>query len=272
MQDVWNKYWSNQSVDCAEKISFFDPYYQLLKRLVGSSKCIGFSILEVGCGSGIRTLAWVQEQQRRDVTATFVDCSSAALALARSCAKANSVDDCVFIMADGLNLPFRVGTFDEVWNEGVNEHLVGSKRQKIFQEMSRVCKVGGHVTVIVPNALNFPYRLWKSFLTHVGRWEFGYENPFTIFELNDCMKNAALSPQKQGGVMTLRSMLKLLPRKKSCKESTSVILRGQTRGSPLKRVLFHVENRIDLLWGHLFGSDIGIKAAKSEAFPSLTNQ
>jgi ubiquinone/menaquinone biosynthesis C-methylase UbiE len=105
----------------------------------------------------------MREFQEYPLNATLVDFSPTALDFARKNAEKNGVR-ASFTLADVLRLPFPDESFDIVWNEGVNEHFDREKRQLVFSEMARVCKVGGQVIVIVPNTLNLPYRLWKKVL------------------------------------------------------------------------------------------------------------
>jgi len=258
MQDLWNKYWSAKATLSVEKVKRCDPYYALLRRLIELSKVEELNVLEVGCGSGIRTLALAVNCQRSPIAATFIDCSITALAFAQKNASENRVVG-NYILADGFNLPFPDETFDVVWNEGVNEHFYGFKRQRIFEEMSRVCKDGGQVIVIVPNALNLPYRIWKQLLMWRGHWEYGYEKPFSIFELRNKVKSARLSLDKEGGVMILSSFFKLIPVKKSRRDS----FLESTMPDKMLRLIFHnVENGLERLLGGVLGENIGIRAVK----------
>jgi len=163
----WDRFWKKEKEGDVKDVILNDRYYRLLKRLVGICKD-RLNILEVGCGSGIRTLALVKDLERQCLNAVLVDLSPAALSIAKRNACKNQVK-ADFVLADGLRLPFQK-KFDIVWNEGVNEHFEGERRQKIFEEMSLVCKGGGIVIVIVPNALNLPYRIAKKLLETSGRW------------------------------------------------------------------------------------------------------
>jgi len=258
MQDVWEKYWSAIATLSVENVVMRDPYYDLLRRLIDLSKVEKWNVLEVGCGSGIRTLALATECHRSSLAATLIDCCPAALAFARKNASETRVA-CNYVLADGFNLPFPDGAFDVVWNEGVNEHFYGFKRQQIFKEMSRVCKVGGQVIVMVPNALNLPYRIWKQLLMWRGRWEYGYEKPFSIFELRTRVKTARLSPDIEGGVMVLRSFHKLIPRKKSQGASN---LEPTIQDKLFKWFLHKIENRLERSLGSVIAENIGIRATK----------
>lgn len=173
-----------------------------------------------------------------------------------------------FIQADAFNLPFPDETFDIVWNGGVNEHFEGEKRQKIFDEMARVC-ITGEMIVIVPNALNLPYRITKKILEMRNRWVYGFEKPFTIFELKRRVRDAGITPTKASGAQVITSLLTFLqlihnegsPEKK---EDVKVVESNKSR-SKIKRllkILRKIDEPLERVVGALFGKDIGVKGVK----------
>jgi len=208
---VWDEFWEAQGKSAVDEIIESDGYYRLLKRLI----VLPFSgeqtvrVLEVGCGSGIRTLALLKEFQGHPLEATLIDKSSSALSLAERNAVENKIK-ANLLSADGLNLPFSGETFDIVWSGGVNEHFEGAERMALFIEMARVVKRGGQLIIIVPNALNLPYRVAKKALELRGRWLYGFEKPFTIFELRNKMRRAGVVPRKAGGMWVVNSLFILL--------------------------------------------------------------
>lgn len=144
VENIWDTYWKKQREINLEDIIKNDPYYRLLKRLIKLSQNKKLRILEVGCGSGARTLALLKDKdfEKYHMDAVLIDLSMTAISFAKMTANNNKlIAD--FIRADAFSLPFKDETFDIVWNEGVNEHFEGEKRQKIFDEMARVCKTGG---------------------------------------------------------------------------------------------------------------------------------
>lgn len=264
MKEIWDRYWSEVAPLDITNVIENDSYYRLLKKLVILPQNKNLSILEVGSGSGTRTLALVKEFQNYTINATFVDFSSIALGYARENAKKNGVD-ASYILADALDLPFPDGVFDIVWNEGVNEHFDGDNRQLIFKEMARVCRSKGQVIVIVPNSLNIPYRLRKRIAEIRKTWEYGFEKPYTIFELKEKMRNSGLAIVKGGGMGILGSLLSL---------NEIIVYKGKNRKNVIyDRTNSHRTNfsKIfrtteiileDMLW--FVGSNIGIKGLKCE--------
>lgn len=263
IQKIWDKYWSGREALNTESVATSDPYYRLLRRLIDLSKGEKLNIMEAGCGSGVRTLALVREFQEHPLNAMFIDYSPTALAFARKNALKNRTI-ASFVLADVLNLPFPNETLDVVWNEGVNEHFNGPKRSLIFREMTRVCKKGGQVIVIVPNALNLPYRLRKRLLELQGRWEYGFEKAFSIFELRNKMKSAGVISNKAGGVTILSSFFPLLELiSKKALLSRPPNAKQIARLGILRRTFWKIEGTLERLLGAVVGENIGIRAIKN---------
>lgn len=264
MKETWDRYWSEVAPVDITNVIEGDLNYRLLKRLIDMPQNKNLRILEVGSGSGIRTLALVKEFQNYIIDIAFVDFSSIALGYARENAKKNEVN-ASYILADALKLPFSDDVFDIVWNGGVNEHFDGENRQLIFNEMVRVCRSRGQVIVIVPNALNFPYRLRKKIAEIRKTWEYGFEKPYTIFELKEKMRNSGLTIVKGGGMGVLGSFLSLreliISKKKNRK---NVINDRKILHRTNSSQIFLKAERIleDVLWFE--GRNIGIKGLKCE--------
>ena len=260
--EVWDNVWTKREVLDIEEVIAYDSCYHLLKRLVKLLPSKGLDILEVGCGSGIYTLSLLREFPNYPTnTATLVDYSPVALAFARKNAEQNGVP-ANFVLADAFKLPFPDSTFNIVWNGGVNEHFRCEARQLIFDEMACVCKPGGHVIVIVPNSLNLPYRLWKGVLERQGKWEYGLEVPYSIFELQSKLRNAGLVPVKASGRGTLASLyflFRLIPwkRKNDSAEAPVTVKRLRI----LRNIVLKVDSILGFTGGFM-GSEIRSKGLK----------
>jgi len=100
------------------------------------------SVLEIGCSNG-RWLRWFKQEYGAH---TFgVDLNSV---------RARIVEN--FIMADGLFLPVKNGTFDIVYSMGLIEHFCNSKiRHKLISEHVRVAKPGSGIVWLEHPNLNF---------------------------------------------------------------------------------------------------------------------
>jgi ubiquinone/menaquinone biosynthesis C-methylase UbiE len=103
----------------------------------------GMNILDVSSGRGTQAIFYAKTYQ---VNVTGIDISPEMIETARINAKKNGVDNVVkFMPGDSQNLPFEDNTFDAV----INECAVGipDDSQKVLNEMLRVVKTGGKVTM-----------------------------------------------------------------------------------------------------------------------------
>lgn len=101
------------------------------------------AVLEVGCGDGI-ALEYIHP-----VTYVGVDTSFARLQAASIRNR-----DYTFIHGNGTCLPIHSEQFDLVFCMGTLHHLPKQGAFLMIQEMSRVCKNGGWIAIIEPNAYN----------------------------------------------------------------------------------------------------------------------
>ena len=259
MKQLWEKHWTEKAASDFFDIINRDPYYRLLKRLIELPEDRKLKIIEIGCGSGARTLSLLKEFPSFRLDVILVDYSKTALRYAQKNAEKNKVV-ANFVLADAFNLPFSRETFDIAWNEGVNEHFVGLKRFLIFEEMIRVAKERGQVIVIVPNALNIPYQMRKRILQSLRSWEYGFEKPFSIFELKNILESLNTIPVKFGGVIVLTSFLELMPTKVVIDKILSGKVKKQSGG--LRARMVGIEIDIENIFGCILGRNIGITVIK----------
>jgi SAM-dependent methyltransferase len=267
LRETWDSIWNKRELLDIDEIIASDSCYHLLKQLIGPMPTNGLNILEVGCGSGVNTLALLRKPQGDlPSLASLVDFSSTALTFARRNAERNGMH-ANYVLADAFKLPFPDGTFDIVHNAGVNEHFRGEMRQLIFNEMARVCKPGGQVIVIVPNAFNLSYRLWKKILEVQGRWDYGMEMPFSSFELRSKLKNAGLVPVKVSGEGTLASLLFLFrlfsSKRKQDSEEPLATVKGHQILRNVRKIGIISDSYLGFIGGFT-GAEIGIKAVKPD--------
>ncbi|MFH1413926.1 MAG: class I SAM-dependent methyltransferase [Candidatus Omnitrophota bacterium] len=107
----------------------------------------GKKVLEIGCGGGKRTTLF----KNTGCKVTGIDIIDTR--------KSDFSAGYDFIIADGINLPFRDEAFDVVVSFDVIEHL---DRDELFlSEASRVCRKGGILVVGTPNRNRLSNRLRK---------------------------------------------------------------------------------------------------------------
>ncbi len=110
----------------------------------GTHYAAGTRVLEAGCGTGAQTVILAHRSPGARITA--VDISADSLAAARQRLKALDSANVEFHLADCTRLPFDDDRFDHVFVCFVLEHLV--RPESVLQELKRVLKPGGSLTVI----------------------------------------------------------------------------------------------------------------------------
>jgi ubiquinone/menaquinone biosynthesis C-methylase UbiE len=101
------------------------------------------AVLEVGCGEGIAL------QYLKPLRYVGVDLSFVRLRFASTRYPTHA-----FIQGDGTNLPVCSEFFDLVFCSGTLHHLPDFKAFEVVKEMKRICKKGGRIALIEPNAYN----------------------------------------------------------------------------------------------------------------------
>ena len=144
-------------------------------------------ILEIGCGTGVNTLLMA----KRGAKVTLLDYEKGALRIAKKTAEALSVD-AEFVYGDVFDYDFGK-EFDIVHSEGVVEHFLNERRQRIIDLHSQALVRGGRCVIIVPNSSSPPYRTGKFLAEKIGTWVYGGEYPYIKRELVGRFEKAGLS-------------------------------------------------------------------------------
>lgn len=139
----------------------------------------GKRVLEVGAGTGRDSLALVD----RGAEVWTLDYSDESLRLMRELAG----DRVRIVCGDALALPFRDGSFDVVFHQGLLEHF--RRPIELLAENYRVLRPGGYVLVDVPQRYHY-YTLMKRALMAVDRWFAGWETEFSAGELRSLVEEA----------------------------------------------------------------------------------
>jgi len=127
-------------------------------------------ILEVG--SGISPVM----MKSRDII--YSDLSFSAIQLLK-----HSYGKGYYVVADGIRLPFKSGTFSHAISSEVLEHL--SDDRQAIKEIARVMKPSGHFIVTFPHR-KFYFAVDDRFVGHFRRYE--------INEMTDRLKDAGFKP------------------------------------------------------------------------------
>jgi SAM-dependent methyltransferase len=131
----------------------------------------GQRLLEVGAGTGREG----HELARRGALVCALDFSPEALRLSRQISGSVRL-----VRGDALATPFRDGSFDLVYHQGLLEHFRDPVR--LLRENHRVVRRGGLVLVDVPQKYHI-YTLVKQGLIAVNRWFAGWETQFSPREI-----------------------------------------------------------------------------------------
>jgi SAM-dependent methyltransferase len=143
----------------------------------------GVLTLEVGCATardsdGLATHGAVP---------VGLDYSPAALVLAREATGGRVL----LVRGDALALPFRTGSIDLVFHQGVLEHF--RDPAPLLAENLRVLKPGGTLLIDVPQTLHV-YTVMKKILIAIGAWFAGWETQFTRRGLSRLLREQGFVP------------------------------------------------------------------------------
>lgn len=100
------------------------------------------NVLEVGCGTGLTKDCFSGDYTGVDINPEYIRMGSG---------KGGGT----FLVADATSLPFETASYDLVVTVGVLHHLDEHERRKMFGEMQRVCRPGGHILIadgLVPSS------------------------------------------------------------------------------------------------------------------------
>jgi len=162
----------------------------------------GARLADIGCGAG-ETVAFLTE---KGFDAQGVDFDPEAISLART-----NAPDCIFILADAVEMPFADASLDGVFFECSFSKIQHPK--KGFDEASRVLKHGGRIIV----SDFFSKNAGKTFSAALGRVENRRkiasrlaDSGFGLIDFTDCSeKSRELFGQMifDSGMETVRKML-----------------------------------------------------------------
>jgi len=106
----------------------------------------GKLLLEIGCSWG----RWCVAAARAGYRPVGIDPSLKGVLAARRVTQQLGIDAC-FAVADGRYLPFRSGTFDQVFSYSVLQHLSKEDVRDILGDVSRVLRPGGRSLIQMGN-------------------------------------------------------------------------------------------------------------------------
>lgn len=187
---VWDNIWRDVPSESEDKYHLVTEEksirWKRIKKIIlekfGSFK--GLKVIEIGAGQGTYSLLFALE----GAEVTLLDYSPDAIKIGKLFFKRNH-QKANFVMMNALNIDLnKLPKFDVSISVGVGEHFERLDRFKIVKAHFDVLRKGGLAFVDVPNKWCLPYRLHKYLSQKFGKWQFGYEEPYSRFELNKIAK------------------------------------------------------------------------------------
>jgi SAM-dependent methyltransferase len=183
----WESYWgSKERVD-----DIYSNADRISRNLAKVTNLKGLNILEVGAGTGRDSLPLT-----KDGAVVFqLDYSFESLRLMKQTAGSRSV---TLVGGNTFRLPFREGTFDVVFHQGLLEHFEKQRASEMIREQVRVLKDGGMLLVDVPQRYHI-YTILKHIMITFGIWFAGWERSFSYPELLGIFRSHGLDPVSSYG-------------------------------------------------------------------------
>jgi len=182
----WERYWAER-----EEIDDVYSNEDRITRELARLPLEGRWSLEVGAGSGRDSL----ELARRGSKVVVLDYVRTSFQVIRR--QADALGLTVHpVCADAQRMPFREGTFDLVFHQGLMEHF--RDPLPLVRENARVLVPGGHVLIDVPQKFHV-YTAAKHAMILLGRWFAGWETEYTPAELEAITRRAGLAPVRTYG-------------------------------------------------------------------------
>ena len=179
--DHWESYWKGHQQDIEETYSTGG---RLVRETLADGPVDGRWVMEIGAGSG-RDLLELAAQGAKGIV---LDYSPASLRLVRAQAAARGIP-VLLVQADATRMPFRDGTIDVSFHQGLLEHF--RDPMPLLRENARITRAGGRVLVDVPQTFHL-YTLMKQVLIAADRWFAGWETQFTVGQLESRCREAGL--------------------------------------------------------------------------------
>lgn len=178
----WDKFWRRDR----EIGRVYSNDGRVCENLARVTDVRGARVLEVGGGSGRDSL----EMIGGGAEGIVLDYTLAPLELVRAQAE-GAPRAPLLVCGDALALPFRDGTFDVVFHQGLMEHF--RDPTGLLSENRRVLRTGGHLLVDVPQRWH-AYTLVKIVLIRLNRWFAGWETQYSIRELESIVRGQGIDP------------------------------------------------------------------------------
>jgi len=149
----------------------------------------GKRIIEVGCGSGLTSLALAQHGAR----CALLDLSPEALKVAAAEFTRAGLPAPEQFNQDALKNTLPSDAFDATWNGGVIEHFFDPGKEMLIKEMLRITKPGGKVIILVPNAACWQFQIVQAWMKLRGTWIYGFEDDMSPWRLRKMCRRLGIA-------------------------------------------------------------------------------
>jgi len=154
-------------------------YHELLREAVDRCPRRVVEMLEIGTGSGCTTTlvsTWPATRVvASDILMEALACTRRTLALC-----GGRADKIFYLRADGTRLPYRDGSIDVVYHQGLLEHFHDTA--PFMRELKRVLRPDGSLVINVPQTYSW-YTVKKWLAMKRGEWGPGWETQFSSGDL-----------------------------------------------------------------------------------------
>jgi SAM-dependent methyltransferase len=174
LKETWDTYWLSG-----------DPGYPhheaITQRVLANTGNADAIIVEIGSGLGVDAI----EIASRGRSVIALDISREALKLMRERIKGKGID-VIAVVGDALNLPFKSGSIDLIYHQGVMEHFLNPS--VFLLEQRRSLKSEGILLADVPQTFTW-YTLRKKWAIMQKRWFAGWETQYTPRRLRRLLRS-----------------------------------------------------------------------------------
>ena len=180
----WETFWDEKQ-DTEE---VYSNAGRVLRHLSKVTDLRNKKVLEIGAGTGRDSFPLVE----RGAVVFQLDYAENSLKILKRLAEDSNLPVSI-VGGDTFRLPFRDGTFDIIFHQGLLEHFRKPLAERLLRENMRALKEGGLLLVDVPQRWH-SYTVAKHILIAMNKWFAGWERSFSVGELRSLLKSLGLTP------------------------------------------------------------------------------
>jgi len=187
-EKIWDEFLKKDDLEELIKLHIEEhiPFLEVVQKYVESLQQRGpVNVLEIGCGTAIDSY-YIAEHTKAKVWA--VDISSRAMQVADKVGRYFNSRISLKV-ADAVKTDFKDSFFNLIFSQGVIEHF--KDPIPLIREQTRLLGEDGYIIIDVPQKYNL-YALYRKLLIKMGRWPYGWERGYSIYELRKLGKQAGL--------------------------------------------------------------------------------